>query len=743
MEKNKKIKNLEKISRLFTLVFEALSEYSRERIYLRDTLVVTLPFLGDVSGKSLDCLFQTFWDFFSSSKREQVLVSLEGNGEKSLFLLTVENNCLENFSPYQRLAGVPENITHHIVINLDKLALQIESGIGYLLFSFLRGNTFITCDGEDFKVSLLHNWEITPKGWEKIVTWVFPYGGLGIVIQSRFGLIPIILRGGRKPGGKIFPCWPADSDVSEVTKHFRCQEKLSLAISLKASSLASLVRGNKRGLDLLSNYGKDWLFSIPLELDDLFQDQIAEFLPKKNLWSRYNWTRSSFYKLFQQYKQNTLAYLDKKPIYILFQDHQQKMLLEINSRKIQEIREDKTIPSKSLFHIPVDRVSTVLSWLNGPSLNLLEKFLEAIIPREFSEDVEQREVLLELKVVDELGKSKKLFLSGVERVAPKSNWKGDFSLILCEGMTPCYQVVNEDSPVVVLAEKEGYLVYFPNTDLFSSPPLFFVAKQDYLYPRGLRKIISETSVFAPLVPGLVNKIKLGFLDSREELKIAGRKYYVESGTVIFSEQKGRTLEKGFSLRHMTHTWVGEEKGGCFTGGGVLQKTSLYSELPELISRQERGGIILEQKQVTEISEKNCAFPELFLKGSIQIVGNFSRVGIEQKNVFLPIKFIVLQSWAVPFDQEGNFTLRLRCLFELGKEKGFAVLELPCILPRFFDLNAPVPVQSRKNRHGHVFFYVQDSLILAIKMKNYICLSKKRESSPTSWLKIKKWWKGST
>lgn len=421
-------------------------------------------FLGDTSIESLSLLFEFFWKLSGWKQDEVTIIIIQSQGGSSQYMLEIKTNKLKNF---KEISNYIQDEDHRIIyIDLDTLSPIAEKGTMYLLLSLLQCKGIKISKGNFIWKTLGETINVSPKGLELIIRWLFPLSGLGIILQQEEQVLPFIFYGGTPTKINIKRNNTIESiGLRRFTQFFRASNKLGFVLSLNIEYMSKFLKGEMGFLDILSIYGKGWLISILLEIDDFIFHfpELIKFLPGENIRKSCNLDRKNIFELIQGYIENALKYIKKQSLYLTFKDLNDSLCLEINKNGIFETVYSENIPKENLFVLDMEIITTLLSWVNDTSLHLISNFIESIIPAEVSEKIQREEVLLKITLQNIKGDDFDLLISGGEHNLPEKSWQGDFNICLMEASNKevIYNESLPETPLLITEEEKGYRVFFP------------------------------------------------------------------------------------------------------------------------------------------------------------------------------------------------------------------------------------------------------------------------------------------
>ena len=359
----------------------------------------------------------------------------------------------------------------------------------------------------------------------------------------------------------------------EFLQRFRHEHRLAMAFCFSISHLSIWLQGESALWDIVSSYGEGWTVSVPLEINDFIFNLpwLIRFLPGQEVMERCRLDHKHLSLLFQSYLENGVKHIAQHPIYLKLKDNKECILLEIRTSGLYEVIGPKEIDTGDLFQLDVETFSRVAAWLNDTSLRLMTRFIDAIIPAEIAQKIDREEILIALK----LKKGKQtfhLFVSGGEHGIPEPRWSGDCCCILMDQKRQkiVWMELLADTPLDILIQEDRCDVHLPRESSLSSTMNFKVLQKGK-FDHGLSRVISNTSIFSEIAPGLRGELSFGELCGMEEIEIGEERYTIERGSFFCARKSGRILKHHGMVRYITHLWLGERHSGLLQAAFPSQK----------------------------------------------------------------------------------------------------------------------------------------------------------------------------
>ena len=718
----------------FRYILENLSRYAQEDADWK----LELPPLGSVSIKSLDLLFQIVWRLNRWPETEKLLICLDGPGQyQRFFSIETAAGRLAQFAPQQQS---PEGQWRTIRIDLTILAQNAGQDKAAFLISLLRGEGITLSSGAFVWQKVMEKIAISPTTFEAIVRWFFPFSGVGLIIRLESQLLPLVFYGGKparlhlkSPKNLSGHSWRA------LSQAFRQKNRLALVFGIASLYLERLLYGEINALEFIESYGEAWLFSTPAELDDFIfhLPQLLEFLPGFDAWQKCNLDRGHIFSLLQSYLHNAYKYLKQQSIYLKLKDHEDALLLEINASGIYEAGEHTVADPQNLFTIDIEVVTTLMAWLNDTSLRLMTRFIDGIVPTEFSEKIEREEILIYLRLQNDKREDFDLLICGGEHCVPHRDWHGDFSVILMR--QPTRRVAFEQNlagaSLLITQEKNGYRVHFPVASCLHGKSLLFQRKKHGKFALGISRLISPTSLFAEIAPGLRSSVILGEIDEGQPLPFNGASYRIVRGSLLWVEASGRILKYYSAGNHISHIWLLPQQAGFHLSAISYPDDPVAAWWKNFVAATEQGGLSIDNRHSDDYEPARCLFPQRVENNYIEMDNKQRGIGFRRGDKLSKPRFWLLQAWAVPFDKQGNLLVRARAIVNVEKVLGFALLEFPCRLPDVIIDRFPLPLQIKKHRQT-VSFFSGPTKLLTIANAGYLRLLK--PGWRWSWSYLRQW-----
>ncbi len=651
---------------------------------------VEMSYLGEVWVSSLALCFEIFWRTSGFSDREDLLWEVQSKEETISYCLEVRDGKPERW--YRIAENIP-SASQKIVISYEALEKAAEQGKIALWLSIFQGK-ILEGQFQTLWNRLFSRVSLSLKGIHLLIHWFLPLSGMGILFFTEDEVLPWILYGSKVPYLKLKDRVCPEISWIEFAKKFRQENHLPLVLAFCIKKGSAWVKENNF-LCLAPLYGKEWMISIPLEIHDLFQalPEILAFFPGEKIVRECHWDREKFLGLLCSYGQNAKKYLQEHPVYLELKDQKDSLVLQIDSQGIKEWKEK--VVSEDFFSLNVGLLSTATDWLNETYLRLLSKFVEHIIPAEFSEKIKREEILLFLKVQNSKGEILDLFISGGYQQLPVREWQGDFQLALFSPKTKrlLHSEFLGNTSLFLSDRGKEYQIHFPMESCLSKVSLEFRHSHSHTIAWGLRKWISHTSLLSDIAPGLYGTCVLGQIQGHPEISLRHQNYRIFSATMLWNSLAGRILKHHGFVKNLTHTWTFPQESGHVR----FSANACYEGIPDwwktFVGLHEQGKFTLDSS-----SFRFSSLP------SFPVWIEESRIAMPPESKIFPCQFWLFHAWAVPFDKQGNFLIRSRALVQMQKETGFAFLEFPCRIPDVQGKDFPLVIEMKKEKDSFFFLY---------------------------------------
>lgn len=680
---------LQRLGEFFRTAIQSLVRYAESK----SSFTVGLPHLNEVPVEDIDLGFRILCRLLGCRRDEVVLVTLHGLPPLH-FRLDIESGRLAAFCEHP--PGVP---TAHSLLQIDveKLATAARQGGKALFLALMRGKGVRLNGRRPPWCKITRKLNISSNSLELLNRWFFPLSGTGIVLWLEDEALPCIFygmdtrlhRGSRSPS------------MVEFTQQFRCRHHLTLVTSLSVSFLHRSLTQEIDLIQFLSEYGRQWVMSVPVEFNDWilrFHD-FYRFAPWKETCRRCHIDRAHIVSLVRDYLANASKYLRRNSVYLHLQDHEQTLLLEITTEGVYEILEPKEIPPENLFAVNVALWSTFMSWFNDNALRLAARFLDEVVPAEISEKFSREEALLYLVVEGESGDRADLFICGGEHDLP-GYWEGDFSAVLLHKASRkvLFSEILTDAPLVIADRGRACQLSFPAASCLGGKSVQVEYVREGKTACGIARMISETSLLSEIAPGLCCRAILGKTDAGPEIAMGDVKYKIAGGSLFYLKSHGRIVKRQGFMHNILHAWITPNQGGIAVSGVPDFKSDVYPWWKELMEVTGQVVLTVDYNGPLEYLPPRVSLPRAVNESAVE-----TACLSWQTPHRVEVRLWSLCAWAVPFDKRGNFLLRIRALASIGQEYGFALLEFPCSIPGVIDRMHPVPVTVRQQKHGISFF----------------------------------------
>ena len=666
-----------------------------------------------------------FWELQGWPKQETLAVVINGDAPR-YFRLAVAGNRLQQLL----VAESDDRCLRTLEIGLARLVVAAqESGIS-LLLSILRMDGLRLSDGKFIWQRFDHAIHISPASLELINRWFFPLSGIGLILWNGNGPLPWIFYGGTPCQLRLeendialyrTPHDPSTPTQLVFVQQFRERHHLGLAMSCSMPDLLEIMRQPASLFDLVRAYGQTWLVSVPLEINDFLFNlpELLQFLPGKEKLSQCHIDREHLLGLIRLYLENGWNHLRRNPLYFELKDNEKRLLLELTTNGIYETAPQTKVPDESLFKLDIEILSTLSSWLNDTSLHLMARFIDEIMPAELAEKIMRKELLILLELQDQTAHQAQLFICGGEHDVP-GNWQGDFSIVL---VAPNRQVIFTetlpDAPLMVSGGEQHYTINFPPESCLREVSLPMRMSDSAGVRRGLAALTSDTSILAEITPGLRSLLRWCELVGQPAIAIAGHDYRIVAGRCLWLQTHGRILKNRYFIRHLSHAWITPTQGGLAVSGSPPYSDDALPWWYQFVVAKEKLAVVIAPGKTAVYPADQCFFPELPDSGRIELA--HPQMGWQATHK-VAVNFWLLNAGIVAFDTRGNCLLRIRALARVGKEAGFALLELPCRVPLMLEKSEPLPVTAKQDHDG-IAFYVHGMQILQIHHRDYLRLLK--------------------
>ena len=664
-----------------------------------------------ISSQTLHLCFQIFWELQGWSTDGKYFLLLE-NKNKRYFSIDVKSNLLMDFQEISE-----ENVDHNsmlIHLLIPSLSEAAKKSLTHLTLALLKGEALQVSTQNFIWDKLLYKARFSPESIDLIRRWLFKYSGIGIIFWTGKKALPWIFYGGDPCKLKLMEM-VEEKNRTSFTQSFRFRHKLGLAISIETQHLHNCLQKGWAATSCV--YGKEWSISLPLEINDLLLNfrNLKSFLPQNSVFDRCNICKESFDQLFGLYLENAWKYLKRSSIYLKLKDSQNSLLFEITHEGIYEIVEREDIPAENLFVVDIEIIAALMAWFNDTSLKLFAKFIDGILPAEISHKIQREEVLVDLDIEDTEGEKYRMILCGSEQSLP-GKWTGDFSLYLLDpGKRILFQEAFMEKSLGIVKEGKGYRLYFPSSSELAGKSLYFSPVNQAHSDYGFCRLISHTSVFSELSPGIRHTLVTGKAQQRWPFQLKQNYYQIIAGNLLWRKSQGRILKQHFA-RTTSHTWLTRDCSGVMTSA----ESSLASKKVwwrNFLQTLQNGTLVLTPENSYECTEEQSFFPYKNDEGQIELKTKYIGWKLEEK---IYVRLWFLQAWAVPFDKRGNFLIRIRSLAKINKQEGIALVEIPIRMPSLLEKTKPISLEVKPHKQG-LRFYAGNFEVLSLNARRYLKL----------------------
>ncbi len=602
--------------------------------------------------------------------------------------------------------------------------------------------------------NILTFWNRLPTSLKSRLLDVLAHWGLGIVILYEKQLIRLIYQQ-NKVHLQLLSLEPWQKNTQEdfriYVQQFRQQNRLHITFGIVASDILDWCQNNRHFEDFFCNYGKFWFISVPMEWDDFvfFIPQLLHYFSIQQSYKNCHLDKKNLLELVRTYLKNGWNFLKKNSIFLRLKDNESVITWEISSNGIYEIEANRELPENCLFVFNTEMMASFWPWLSDTSLRLLTKFVSEIVPAEISKTIYRTETLIYLKVRNTKHETLDLFLLGSQQHLPFQPWKGDCYSMLMMPKTRkmIWQQNLPDIPLVVSGKSEYTKttsnslngksgISQINTNEFNQCHIHIPAESQ-LYPldnhnnlyaneisfnilnsvswkQGLKRYISNTSVFADIIPGLQTESILGELQGMPILELNGIKYQAYTGSFCHTQITGRIIQQNGHIDHLRQIWCNGAEAGMMTN---CKETSHYDTADwwkKFIQDTYPGGFTIRPTSTEFYSSKSSWQP--LWKNEKQIIWD----EIKQKK----LRYWIWAAYAIPWDMYGNFVIRCPSLVISKRKIGIGILEFPCRITE--KISKPISLQIQKKSNSIHFMENEVSILTidnarAIKVFQPSCL----------------------
>lgn len=688
---------------------------------------IDLPYVNKVGIHTLSQYFRMFWELQGWSPNATVIISIYGS-KVTCFKLTIASGQIASFSKIANRELIAHNEemladTYSLHVHLSPLIAAAKSGRTSLLLCLLRDDGIKISPTDFIWRKAVHRIRISPDSLELVGRWFFPFSGMGAIIWTGEHALPLIFYGGALANLRLLKVELVEPHLrATFTQQFRSRHRLALVLSITAAQLQKYLNGCGGLLEFLSLYGKSWFLSIPVEIHDFIVHfpKFVQFLPGKAVRQKCAVDGPHLYELCRLYLENGWKYLKRSPVYLLLKDNEQSLLFEITHEGIYEIVDRQEIPPENLFTVDIEIFATMMAWFNDNSLRLITRFIDSIVPAEISEKIAREEIFIYMTAHDTQEECLEIFICGGTHNLP-GYWQGDFSLAIVDSRKRrvIYSELLPDASLVVIPQGSGYRLHFPVGSCLMGQSLSFTPSTEGKTAYGIARLISDTSIVAEIAPGLRTSVAMGNSSQHLTISVQEHDYRVTCDNLLWCKTQGRILKHHGNVKHVFHTWFTKDRGGIITSGIPSSQQQLPPWWTDFILSTERGAMVVSSQRVDHYEPEDCYLPCKVAENKIQT--QWKSVGWKQNKAKIFMRFWALDASVAPFDKRGNFIIRVRALVEVEKQKGFALLELPCRLWQI-EHDKALPVEIKVHKQA-VIFCLEQTEIFRIDSGYYLRLLK--------------------